>query len=41
MNKVKIEDIRKWAKKEGNPNKFEEFERRLSENQRRAAREEK
>jgi hypothetical protein len=41
MNKVKMEDIRKWAKNEGRPEKFKEFERRLSENQRRAAKEEK
>ena len=39
MNKVKMEDIRKWAKNEGRPEKFKEFERRLSENQRRAAKE--
>jgi hypothetical protein len=31
MNKVKIEDIRKWAKSEGRPDKFKEFESRISE----------
>jgi hypothetical protein len=30
MNKVNIENIREWAKNEGWPEKFKEFERRLS-----------
>ena len=30
MNKVAIDEIRKWAKKEGRPEKFKEFEQRLS-----------
>jgi hypothetical protein len=30
MNKVKLKDIRKWAKNEGRPEKFGEFERRIS-----------
>jgi len=31
MNKVKIDNIRKWAKNEGRPDKFKEFENRISE----------
>jgi hypothetical protein len=31
MNKVNIEDIRKWARSEGRPEKFKEFESRISE----------
>jgi hypothetical protein len=30
MNNVKIEDIREWAENEGRPDKFNEFERKLS-----------
>jgi hypothetical protein len=30
MNKVKVDAIRKWAKNEGRPDKFKEFERRLA-----------
>jgi hypothetical protein len=41
MNKVRMEDIRLWAKNEGNPDKFKEFERRISENQKRAEKKEK
>jgi hypothetical protein len=29
MNTVSMDDIRKWAKKEGRPEKFKEFEQRL------------
>lgn len=39
MNKVKMDNIRKWAKNEGNLDKFKEFERRISENQRCMAKE--
>jgi hypothetical protein len=31
MNKVEMENIRNWAKNEGRPEKFMEFERRVSE----------
>lgn len=31
MNKVKMNDIREWAKKEGRPDKFREFERRITD----------
>lgn len=30
MNKVELEDIRKWAKKEGRLDKFKEFEDRFT-----------
>jgi len=31
INNVRIEDIRKWARNEGRPDKFREFETRISE----------
>jgi hypothetical protein len=35
MNKVAIRNIREWAKKEGRPEKFREFENRLKEDMKR------
>ncbi|MCU0608935.1 MAG: hypothetical protein MUF22_04100 [Chitinispirillaceae bacterium] len=30
MNNVSLADIRQWAKKEGRPEKYKEFEKRLA-----------